>query len=80
MSSKKILILIAVILTLILSIHLVACIYKNNEKANIQTDRDIYTPLMSITVGIGLTSLYLLKETPENLKFYRETSQATVIL
>lgn len=73
MLNKKILILI-VVLALILSVYLIACIPKNNEIVRIQTDRDTYTPLMSSTVGIGLTPIYTSKRNLDTVKFHWKTS------
>ena len=74
MLNKKILILIVIVLALILPIYLVACIPKNNEVVKIQTDRDTYIPLMSSTVGIGLTPIYISKRNLDTVKFYWQTS------
>ena len=73
MASKKIPILI-VVLALILSVYLAACIPKNNETVKIQTDRDTYIPLMSTTVGIGLTPIYTSIRNLETVKFHWQTS------
>lgn len=73
MLNRKILILIVILLSLILPIYLVACIPKN-DIVKIQADRDTYIPLMSSTVGIGLTPIYTPKRNLDTVKFHWQTS------
>lgn len=40
----------------------------------IQTDRDTYSPVMSSTVGIGLTPAYSMNRSPETVKFKWSTN------
>jgi len=71
MFKKKILIIAFIMLVLLLSI---SCTPNKNESLKIQADRDIYTPLMSSTVGIGLTPEYLSKRNLETVKFHWKTN------
>ncbi|MFC1897362.1 hypothetical protein ACFLX8_02170 [Chloroflexota bacterium] len=43
------------------------------EDATIQIDRDVYTPIMSSTVGIGLTPVNTLERPPEAVQFHWHT-------
>jgi hypothetical protein len=53
-----------------------ACTQPDNalpEDVTIQIDRDIYTPIMSSTVGIGLTPVHTLERPPETVRFHWHT-------
>ena len=53
-----------------------ACIQPDNvlpEDVTIQIDRDIYTPIISSTVGIGLTPVNTLEGPPETVQFHWRT-------
>jgi len=53
-----------------------ACAQPNDglpEDVTIQIDRDVYTPLMSSTVGIGLTPVNTLQRPPEPIQFHWHT-------
>lgn len=43
------------------------------EEVAIQTDRDVYIPIMSSTVGIGLISVYELERPPETVQLHWRT-------
>jgi hypothetical protein len=43
------------------------------EEVTIQTDRDVYIPIMSSTVGIGLIPVYTLKRPPETVQIHWHT-------
>jgi len=43
------------------------------ENVTIQIDGDIYTPIMSSTVGIGLTPVYTLERPPETVQLHWRT-------
>ena len=43
------------------------------EDVTIQIDRDVYTPIMSSTVGIGLTPVNTLERPPETVQFHWRT-------
>ena len=44
------------------------------EEAAIQTDRDVYIPIMSSTVGIGLIPVYELERPPETVQLHWRTN------
>jgi len=53
-----------------------ACVQPDDgllEDITIQIDRDVYTPLMSSTVGIGLTPVNTLEGSPEIVKYHWHT-------
>jgi len=43
------------------------------EEVAIQTDRDVYIPIMSSTVGIGLVPVYTLERPPETVQLHWRT-------
>jgi len=43
------------------------------ENVTIQIEREFYTPIMSSTVGIGLTPVYTLEQPPETVQFHWRT-------
>jgi len=43
------------------------------EEITIQTDRDVYIPIMSSAVGIGLIPVYTLEMPPETIQFHWHT-------
>jgi len=84
MYNKRILITVFAILVFLSCGYLIYQNFHESEKKSseniltgevkIQVDRDNYTPLLSSTVGIGLTPIYTSGRQPETVKFHWHTS------
>lgn len=84
MFNKKILILSFVIIVFLSGGYLIYQNFPESEKTSsesiftgevkIQADRDTYTPILSSTVGIGLTPIYTLDGHPDTVKFHWHTN------
>ena len=84
MFNKKILILGFAILVFLSGGYFIYQNFLESEKtssegiltgeAKIQADRDTYTPILSSTVGIGLTPIYTLDRHPDTIKFHWHTN------
>ena len=65
--------IIGIVVLIIVTIVGSTCTQPDNalpEDLTIQTDRDIYTPIMSSTIGIGLTPVYTLERPAEIVQFH----------
>ena len=84
MFNKKILILVSIVLVFLSGGFLIYQTFVESEKVpsesiltgnvKIQADRDTYTPILSSTVGIGLTPIYTSGRYQGTVKFHWHTS------
>jgi hypothetical protein len=67
---------LCVIIIVILISGFAACAQPDDvlpEEVTIQTDRDVYIPIMSSAVGIGLIPVYTLESPPETVQLHWRT-------
>lgn len=50
------------------------------EKLEIETDRDTYSPILSSTVGIGLTPVYTVEEASDSSNFHWQTNYGHFVI
>ena len=69
-------IFLCVLIMVILISGFAACTQPDDvlpEEVTIQTDRDVYIPIMSSAVGIGLIPVYTLEKPPETVQLHWRT-------